>query len=742
MAQKRRFCLGVAVICLVAAGSLLSVSSPALAGPSNRAAGTPTAASSGWAVQPASPPLLYGGAVTSLSCPVVNWCLAVGPVDNASGSASRHDFAEVWAGSSWAEIATPGQATAVSCASSDYCLAVTASSAELWDGSAWATEPAPVVPAGGTDAILTALSCPENGGCMLVGTYINSFQGEAPLAEAWFAQHWHVLSAPDPAGDAAAVFNAVSCAGTSFCMAVGYQTTSETSPQTAFAEDWDGSAWAIVPPVDNPGGDGLAAVSCPSATSCTAIGVGSGANGPWAETWDGATWTLEAIPATGNTALYSVSCSGPSSCIAVGLAEDGTGHAAFATLWDGTSWATEATGAPEDSSFGAVGCWAGGACEAAGYTTLSSTDLQQPLGEGWDGASWAVQTMPSPLVGPAPGTLSGVSCVSGGTCMAVGDYWYPALDLYLGLAEQSYGSSWAVVPTPAVPGGELAAVSCSGPDACTAVGAVFAISGSQNTLAENWDGTSWTVQPTPNPPGPSPVLDAVSCPTASFCTAVGYTTGDTGAHGMFVEDWDGTAWTLATVPVVAGASGTTLAGVSCPTVTFCAAVGTEYLAEREQALALTWEGSSWAVSTTRPSSSFTSFDGVTCLSRSRCLAVGGIGSDTLAEAFTGTSWVVLNTPSPASLGDTLEGVSCLSVDSCTAVGTIYNTGGSGGAGPYSTLAEAWDGKGWTVQTTPNPAVRSSLAAVSCSAANACTAVGGDVSSETISNRDPLVEVEG
>jgi hypothetical protein len=39
------------------------------------------------------------------------------------------------------------------------------------------------------------------------------------------------------------------------------------------------------------------------------------------------------------------------------------------------------------------------------------------------------------------------------------------------------------------------------------------------------------------------------------------------------------------------------------------------------------------------------------------------------------------------------------------------------------LAEVWNGSAWSVQTTINPLTYSRLSAVSCTAANACTAVG-------------------
>jgi hypothetical protein len=64
-------------------------------------------------------------------------------------------------------------------------------------------------------------------------------------------------------------------------------------------------------------------------------------------------------------------------------------------------------------------------------------------------------------------------------------------------------------------------VSCSSRSACTATGDGFPPSG-PFTIAERWNGSHWRIQPTPNLPG---IYDLdpffVSCPTTSFCTAVG-----------------------------------------------------------------------------------------------------------------------------------------------------------------------------------------------------------------------------
>src|SRR5580692_7931135 len=68
--------------------------------------------------------------------------------------------------------------------------------------------------------------------------------------------------------------------------------------------------------------------------------------------------------------------------------------------------------------------------------------------------------------------------------------------------------------------------------------------------------------------------------------------------------------------------------------------------------------------------------GVSCPRRSACAAVGyylnssGM-TETLAETWNGTGWSVANSPNKGTTGDTLDGISCVDSTDCTAVGE-YN----------------------------------------------------------------------
>src|SRR5215469_11956177 len=278
----------------------------------------------------------------------------------------------------------------------------------------------------------------------------------------------------------------------------------------------------------------------------------------------------------------------------------------------------------------------------------------------------------------------------------------------------------------------FSAVSCTKSIACTAVGDYVTTSGASVTLAERWNGTGWAFQPTANPPGAgNSNLGAVSCTTATACTAVGsYTGGSSSAQELpLAEEWNGTGWALQPTANPAGATSSFLDAVSCTTATACTAVG-RYETSSNQVLPLAeqWNGTSWALQpTANPAGATSSFlDAVSCTMATACTAVGQYYTSsrqrlTLAEAWNGTAWTIQPTPNPPGAANSrLNAVSCTTPTACTAVGQYVS-----GTNQTLTLAEAWNGTAWTIQPAPNPAgtTNSRLNAVSCTTPTACTAVG-------------------
>jgi hypothetical protein len=246
-------------------------------------------------------------------------------------------------------------------------------------------------------------------------------------------------------------------------------------------------------------------------------------------------------------------------------------------------------------------------------------------------------------------------------------------------------------------------------------------SGSVKTLTERWNGTAWSIVPSPNPPNQNASLEAVSCWTATNCTAVG--SGDT--LRVLVERWNGSVWTITN-----GLADTSkhLLAVSCAAAASCIAVGSNGAAP----FARHWNGTTWStVATPTPSgSSSSTLNGVSCTSPTNCAAVGSSavsgGHHTLVEHWNGTAWSIQSAPTPAGAVADLEAVSCATSSNCVAVGGQHPTGSN----PSGTLVEHWDGAAWTIVPSPNRAGTNFdiLLGVSCAASTNCKAVGWAASS--------------
>src|SRR5262249_36985072 len=197
-------------------------------------------------------------------------------------------------------------------------------------------------------------------------------------------------------------------------------------------------------------------------------------------------------------------------------------------------------------------CVSRSACVAVGNTS-NSRGTSLATAQRWNGHTWAIQPTPSPADG---GNLTGISCPSRSSCLAVGGHGNPFTGPATSTpAERSDGRRWRIRPPPTPPGGgcSLLPVSCPSPSACTAVGGRLALTPGPGlaTLAERWDGHTWRIQPTANPPGRGvKLLNGVACTSRSSCMAVGNefdpATGE--SLGTLAERWDGRTWQI--VPTV------------------------------------------------------------------------------------------------------------------------------------------------------------------------------------------------
>ncbi len=268
------------------------------------------------------PPNASHGFLSGLSCVSATFCLALG---SAAG-------AERWDGQHWAPAPSPGHPDPLvsgmqelSCTSPTFCLAVGMSGGNKgsaryssWNGSGWSPIASAAIPAGSRLTALTAVSCTSPKFCVAAGVADPVRGRTRGLTEIWNGTKWLIIG-PRPLVNLTFQGTDVSCASPSACM-VSWGDSFE-----AIARWWNGKTWTGAPypgpgkPKDN---RSILGVSCPSATSCTAVGtqiVGRTFT-QLIERWNGRRWFVvtPAQPGIGVAQLNDVSCATSTRCTAVG----------------------------------------------------------------------------------------------------------------------------------------------------------------------------------------------------------------------------------------------------------------------------------------------------------------------------------------------------------------------------------------------------------------------------------------
>jgi hypothetical protein len=209
------------------------------------------------------------------------------------------------------------------------------------------------------------------------------------------------------------------------CIAVGlYQTL--TAENVALVETLSGSTWAPTAPGEPSGVTvaSLSAISCASTTFCVAIGEDEDSNGSHGllETLSGGSWTSVSSPVPSGavsskiSSLASVSCgasgscvAASGSCVAVGTYE--TSSYAVPSLidtlasgsWTGTA-APAASGSSTTNGLSAVSCATSTSCVAVGWY-VDTSHYYHGLVETDSGSSWTA----SSGTGPANAGTDGAS---------------------------------------------------------------------------------------------------------------------------------------------------------------------------------------------------------------------------------------------------------------------------------------------------------------------------------------------
>jgi hypothetical protein len=384
----------------------------------------------------------------------------------------------------------------------------------------------------------------------------------------------------------------------------------------------------------------------------------------------------------------------------VSAAAVGDGYAALANLFDdlhyGNSYDSVAV---FNLSTGALVPGMGGeeaSCPGqAGGENCVSPNIDH-LVVGPDGVSAAHLTTVLPA-GTSSNPLVGVSCPSASLCVAVDGVGH------LFTTTNPTGGVWTEA---SVPG--LVAVSCPSASLCVGVTQIVpALGGSISTIYTSTDPTggsgAWTAGYTV--PGVNDAFTAVSCPSVSFCAAVN-------AGGNVVTSTSpaggAAAWTAADI------NGTgKLAGISCPSAALC--VATDENGHVISSTNPTGGASTWQTATALASGTGGPQD-LSCPSTALCVGIGP-GGPVFASTSptTSGSWVSQNLPVD------LNAVDCPSTSLCVAVG---------GEGALLTSTNPAAGI-WGGTQIDNA---NDLDSVSCASASLC--VTGDADGNLVTSANP------
>ncbi len=244
-------------------------------------------------------------------------------------------------------------------------------------GGIWTETTLPDSGSGNSYFTLYGVSCTSDTTCVGVGWYSSrngSYRSFGDVLTRGSGGAWTATTtlAIGPGNTADDQLQAVSCTSATTCVAVGYSTASDGSTSTALIATLSGSSWSVADTSAFPTGASLYGVWCADATDCQAVGTaydpsGSGIDALAAQL-SGSTWSAQTLPLpSGGWSPYlaAVSCPDANDCTAVGTYADASG--ATQTLLE-----TYASGHWQPSTIGtyqasyAVSCDSVISCVAAG----------------------------------------------------------------------------------------------------------------------------------------------------------------------------------------------------------------------------------------------------------------------------------------------------------------------------------------------------------------------------------------
>jgi hypothetical protein len=399
---------------------------------------------------------------------------------------------------------------------------------------------------------VTAVSCASSVFCLAVGSYSDA-AGQQGLIETLSLGNWSPVEAPlptDASVDPRPVLRAVSCPAVGWCEVVGSYV--DRSLQTrGFIDTLAGGAWtarqAPTPADGGTAGSNLESVSCPAAGSCLAVGSdeqGDGGVFGLVDALSNGAWSAAQGPQPAGAAmeqdveLTGVSCPEVGPCAATGYYYSAALASQMFVLQQAVGGMWEALDAPLPADAGsggneysvpsALSC-GGDICEATGQYS-DTAGKSQGLLERFAGGIWTPTPAALPVGTARPARqvdVTDISCVFDG-CVAVGDYTDGAghqrglvETIVSGLAFASQAPAADDASTGGGPGTSLTAISCVSVARCAAGGWYESTGGHRAGLLESELGADWYAQSAPGPTAVAAQVSAVSCTDGGACVAGG-----------------------------------------------------------------------------------------------------------------------------------------------------------------------------------------------------------------------------
>ncbi len=609
-------------------------------------------------------PIPWTQNLLGLACPTATNCVAAG--DGGLVIVTSNS------GKTWHRGATGTTATlfSVSCSSTSICYAAGAKGLIIHTvdgGRTWTSVHHPAA------LNVTSIACPTATTCLVA-------DGRNILRTTDSGRSWTDHTPPGRS------WNAVTCTSLHACygaggsvIVIGDSGTGQTDG-VAFTRNL-GQNWHVQDISVNGGQTVANAVGCSGAT-CFAVGTtASGRYNPapnggiaWDVSHHGVGRAISQWP------LRGIACASPTACIAVG--DRGT----IARLDASGHGQPLSTGNPLDDlvNLTAVACPTSRACYAVGWTGAIIRSIDA-------GLHWTLLTHAITYDG-----LTSVSCTAT-VCYAAGSKTILRLN----------SRDWTIVHSSSF--GAVAAISCPTDDICYTAGTASSSYPAHPEILKTADGgRTWHHVMTPIDAEVATLSD-IACPTADVCYALGqmnYNISDNTPVFLTVSNGGGTSVRSSPLPTEDQAS-----HLACPAVDMC-------LVTHERAfgggiIRTDDGGHTWTPATGLLPN--TDFGPITCSDSHTCYATGVNEGQTtyalhsvLVTTHDGLSWSDKLVP----YHNGLNGIGCLSRSSCYAVGSggrILRTGDGGGT--------------WQTEVRYSPAAHVFLDAVACRAGSECYAVG-------------------